>query len=82
MVSGPDWAKGDGVGGTEERIGIVASKEDCYARCSVRRKNGKFANGATVDTKTEKNCYCEYGMTGRDYSAQKWTSTLIFRGIL
>eukprot|EP00795_Rhopilema_esculentum_P012586 gene12586-3287_t len=77
-VGPPQWTRGDGSGGSEEKIGVFANKEECYAKCSGRKKNGKLANGVTVDTKTGKNCYCEYGMKGRN-SAQHWTSTFIKR---
>ena len=59
---------------------MFANKEECYAKCSGRKKNGKLANGVTVDTKTGKNCYCEYGMKGRN-KAQQWTSTFIKRSM-
>lgn len=78
LVGPAQWARGDGTGGSEEKIGIFANKEECYAKCSVRRKGGKLANGVTVDSKTGKTCYCEYGMKGRT-SAQVWTSTFIKR---
>ena len=60
------------------RIGVFANKEICYAKCSVSRKNGKLANGATVDSRTKKICYCEYGMTGRNNNRQ-WITTFIRR---
>ena len=54
--------RGDGTGGPEVRIGVFANKETCYAKCSVQRRNGKLANGATVDSRTKKACYCDFGM--------------------
>ncbi len=75
------WARGDGIGGTELSIGKFASKEDCYFACSMRKKNGKYANGATVDYKTGTNCYCEFGMTKRN-KVLKWTSSFIIRGMI
>ena len=74
------WMRGDGSGGSEERIGTFANKEVCYAKCSVRRRNGKLANGVTVDSKTKKNCYCEYGMKGKNNNAA-WITTFIKRGM-
>ena len=73
------WNRGDGSGGSEERIGVFANKEICYAKCSVRRRNGKLANGATVDSKTKKTCFCEYGMKGRNNNGN-WITTFIKRG--
>ncbi len=74
------WATGDGIGGTELRIYGTSSKEDCYARCRNTKVNGVYANGATTDKKTNKLCYCEFGMTKRNAVA-KWTSTFIARGM-
>ena len=73
------WARGDGSGGPEEKIGVFASKDVCYAMCSKREKNGLLANGATVDSKTEKTCYCEYGQNGRQTDGH-WINTFIERG--
>ncbi len=61
------------------RVYGATSKEDCYAMCSTMKKNGKLANGATVDQKTGKICYCEFGMKKRN-TVTKWTSTFIIRG--
>ncbi len=74
------WSTGDGIGGTEVRIYGTYSKEDCYAMCSTMKKNGVYANGATTDKKTNKLCYCEFGMTKRN-AVTKWTSTYIIRGM-
>ena len=63
------------------KIGGVESKEDCYAMCSTYVKNGKLANGATVDVKTNKICYCEFGMKKRNVN-KKWKSVFIIRGML
>ncbi len=76
-----DWRVGDGIGGSEKRIGTVSSKEHCYALCSNTKKKGKYANGATVDVKTNTDCYCEYGMKDRDDNP-KWISSYIERSKL
>ncbi len=73
------WGIGDGIGGTEVKIGNVKSKEDCYALCSTKKKGGKLANGATVDVKTQTICYCEFGMKKRN-TVKKWMNTVIKRG--
>ena len=80
IVLPAQWKRGDGTGGPEVRIGVFASKEICYAKCSVRKRNGKLANGATVDSRTKKNCYCEFGMKGRNNN-QHWITTFIRRGM-
>ena len=74
------WRRGDGTGGPEVRIGVFANKEVYYAKCSVRRKNGKLINGATVDSRTKKTCYCEFGMRGRNKN-RNWITTFIKRGM-
>ncbi len=78
LIEKHSWGIGDGIGGTEVRVGIVKSKEDCYAICRTRTKNGVLANGATVDTKTGTNCYCEFGMKKRN-TVKKWSSAFIIR---
>ena len=70
------WESGDGIGGTEVYIGQVTNNDKCIEKCRKRSKNGKTANGATVDALTEKKCYCEYGQTGRN-SNWKWINTFI-----
>ena len=70
------WKTGDGTGGSEEHIGKVSNAAECAVKCYSRRKNGKLANGATVDTATQTSCYCEYGQTGRN-SAKNWRNTFI-----
>ena len=72
------WAYGDGSGGPEENIGKVSGPAQCVERCMNRRKNGKVANGVTVDAATQKSCYCEYGQTGRT-SSRSWKNTYIPR---
>ncbi len=73
-----NWRVGDGIGGSERRIGKVSSKAHCYALCSKTKKKGRYANGATVDVKTNTDCYCEFGMKDRD-NDQKWISSFIER---
>ena len=63
------------------RVYGAHSKEDCYAMCSNMQRHGQYANGATVDQKTGKLCYCEFGMKKRN-NVRKWTSTFIIRGTL
>ena len=69
---------GDGIGGTEQKIGKFANKEVCYQKCMNRRYRGKLPNGVTVDSKTQKQCYCEYGMRKRNRNAA-WINTFIKR---
>lgn len=70
------WGTGDGTGGPEENIGKVINAAECVVKCCSRRKNGKLANGATVDAATQTTCYCEYGQTGRS-SATTFRNTFI-----
>ena len=66
---GCDWKQGDGSGGSETNIGTVSNPADCVEKCKKHSHNGKRANGATVDSSTGTNCYCEYGQTGRNAAA-------------
>ena len=75
------WRVGDGVGGSEVKIGVVQSRDHCCTICRSQSKNGVFANGATVDSANGTICYCEFGMTRRN-SNTKWTSTFIDGGLL
>ena len=70
------WSYGDGTGGSEENIGKVTNAAECVTKCFSRKRNGKLANGATVDAATGKTCYCEYGQTGRN-NAKSWKNTFI-----
>ena len=54
----------------------MKNRNECFIKCSHRRRNGKLANGATVDAATGKLCYCEYGQTGRN-NARRWKNTFI-----
>ena len=47
-------------------------------KCLTKMRNGKLANGVTVDAATGKSCYCEYGQTGRNGSGS-WKNTFIKR---
>ena len=68
---------GDGIGSSEiKQHKEFSSKEDCYAFCSISSKDGKNANGVTVDAATERKCYCEFGMTSRN-SLTIWKSAFI-----
>ena len=70
------WVTGDGTGGSEVNIGKVTNAAECVAKCSSKKKNGKLANGATVDAATKTKCYCEFGQSGRN-SAASWRNTFI-----
>ena len=72
------WATGDGKGGSEQRIGTVENKEECYRKCLTRKRYGQLANGATVDAATGRICYCEYGQTRRNAN-RNWINTYIRR---
>ena len=73
-----DWRNGDGTGGPEEFIGTFSGPAQCVEQCINRKKNGKVANGVTVDAATQRKCYCEYGQTGRT-SSTSWKNTYIPR---
>lgn len=71
-----EWSVGDGIGGSEENIGQVTNTAECLTKCYSRKRNGKLANGVTVDAKTGKSCFCEYGQKNRN-KALNWRNTLI-----
>ena len=52
---------GDGVGGSETNERGL-DPEQCFARCKELKKTNPRVNGVTVDTKGDKECYCEIGM--------------------
>ena len=72
---GCNWKHGDGIGGFEKKIGMVAGPLQCLNRCKRYTYRGKKSNGATVDSRTGKKCYCEFTMTGRN-SNHQWKSCL------
>ena len=73
--TGCDWKTGDGIGGTEKRVGTVSGPEECLKKCKAYTHNGKKPNGASVYTKTGTVCYCEFGMN--KWSGTSYTTCLI-----
>ena len=52
---------GDGIGGTEKKLGATATREECISMVKNREPT---ANGATFGGYGEGNCFAEFGMTG------------------
>ena len=74
------WQLGDGEGGSEDYIGKVSTAKECVTRCYNKTKDGKYANGVTVDVVPIKKCYCEYGQTGKNNNSM-WMNTFIRSGM-
>ena len=59
--SGCTWSNGKRISSEQIQIDDSAHPNDCYQKCESYRKPDKTApNGATVDFKTGKSCYCEF----------------------
>ena len=56
------WVAGDGIGGSEKRIGQTDTAGECEDLVIVKKSD---ANGATWDS-INKDCYAEFGMSGHD----------------
>jgi len=63
------WQGGDGVGGTEEKLGSAANEAACIEMVKTQRPS---ANGATLESKGSGSCYAEMGMTGVSSSSTLW----------
>ena len=59
--SGCTWSDGKRLSSRRISVGASDNPKDCYEKCKLYRKSdGMAPNGATVDTKTGKNCHCEF----------------------
>ena len=71
------FARGDGTGGTEERLGVTDTDTECEDRVL---RDEPSANGATWGTDGSKKCFAEFGATGRNDDGN--LRTCIFKGQL
>ena len=55
-----EWRTGDGQGGSEQKAGKAASKDECASLVQTVFPN---ANGATMVASGNGDCYGEFGMT-------------------
>ena len=57
----PCWTLGDGVGGTEKRLGVAANRDECKTMVITSEPS---ANGATfVNSDGPGGCYAEFDMS-------------------
>ena len=68
-----EYHTGDGIGGTEMRIGPALSPQECTFICIKHKKNHPSINGATYGRGL---CYCELNMNGRNSNAD-WKSCML-----
>ena len=61
-----NFATGDGVGGTEERIGYQPTPQACIYVCVHKKKTDPAINGATITPCGSGICYCEKDMANSD----------------
>merc|ERR1712093_949108 len=71
-----EFSMGDGIGGTEERVGDAANTMDCVAMVIALRPD---ANGATYSNAGGQGCYAEFGMTGSNGS-ESWQTCAFVGG--
>ena len=57
------FGHGDGIGGTERRIGDQ-TPEECIRSCTELKKTNPKINGVTIHANGGGGCWCELGMTG------------------
>ena len=68
---------GDGIGGTEKKLGVAANREECINMVKIREPN---ANGATFPNSAGPgNCYAEFGMSR--VNANEKYQTCLFSGM-
>ena len=77
--TGCNFVTGDGIGGIEDYIGLAADPADCVKKCNEKSKLDPQINGATVDTLTGTECYCEHSMTERN-NRTTWKSCIFKPG--
>ena len=71
------FAIGDGIGGSEFRIGKTNSKEECANKCYLKSFTDRSINGATYGSGGRaRECYCERRMRSRN-SNKIWKSCII-----
>jgi len=81
-VYGCSWSVGDGVGGTEQNVGVTATAAECVSMVNSQQPT---ANGATfsanggTDQGGDGACYAEFGMTGGNDSPS-WQTCLFIPG--
>ena len=61
-----EFATGDGVGGTEIRIGYQPTPQACIDACVHKKKTDPKINGATTTPCGSGLCYCEKKMRSSD----------------
>ena len=59
---------GDGIGGSEELIGVKSSPDKCIEACIAQRAVYPDINGVTIPKKGTVSCYCERKMKSRNSS--------------
>ena len=60
---------GDGIGGSEELIGVKSSPDKCIEACIAQRAVYPDINGVTIPKRGTVTCYCERKMKSRNSSA-------------
>ena len=61
---------GDGIGGTEKKLGVAANREECINMVKIREPN---ANGATFPNSAGPgNCYAEFQMIDVNAETEKY----------
>lgn len=66
------WGNGDGKGGDDFFVGTVDTKNECIARCLLKKKQSGYTdiNGLTLELRgTNKRCWCERRMSYRQSSS-------------
>ena len=74
-----DFVIGDGVGGTEERIGYQPTPQACVDACVNKKKTDPGINGATITPCGKGYCYCEKNMFNSNENPAWKTCKLNFK---
>jgi len=70
---------GDGIGGTEKKIGMQTGN-DCVMACLKEKEINGYVNGVTLLSSNEPGCWCEIKMNGQN-SNTKYKTCLLNDGL-
>ena len=73
MIGQCIFATGDGIGGTEDYLGIANTPELCVGMVTVQKPNATGVTYGVDGQGRDKECYAKFGMTGRNNNYQ-WQS--------
>ena len=71
------FATGDGIGGSEEYLGIVDTPELCVGMVTVEKPNATGVTYGAHGQGRDKECYAEFDMVADKKVDSKWKSCVL-----